>query len=239
MRTVLKRCDTRIVMPPLPRRAPWPGRRGPPRRSARRARARSRRRAPPSARRAPAAAAASRMNPRASASFCHWPNETSTPPGQVGPSWVSRPAGRRATTSSAPGPVHRGGDRRLVVEARHVAHAHRVAGEQLEAEEVLEGAGQARAPLVRPHARQRRAVHQDPPRRRLVQLAQQLDERRLARAVLPDERHHRARGQRRGRRRRAPGGRCRDRRTTRPPGGCPRRSRAGAGWSAEATSDAA
>ena len=85
----------------------------------------------------------SRMKPRASASFCHWPNDTSTPPGQVGPSCVSRPAGRRATTSSAPAALDRGGDRPLVVQARHVADAHRVAGGKLEAEEVLEGAGQA------------------------------------------------------------------------------------------------
>ena len=53
MRTVEKRCDTRIVMRPLRRRR----RRAPPRRSARTARARSRRRARRSARRARAAAA--------------------------------------------------------------------------------------------------------------------------------------------------------------------------------------
>src|ERR1700674_2190962 len=42
------------------------------------------------------------MKPRASASFCHWPNESSTPDGHVGPSCVSRPDVRRATTSPAP-----------------------------------------------------------------------------------------------------------------------------------------
>src|ERR1700674_3439782 len=42
------------------------------------------------------------MKPRASASFCHWPNESSTPDGHVGPSCVSRPDFRRATTSPAP-----------------------------------------------------------------------------------------------------------------------------------------
>src|SRR5437016_5237963 len=42
------------------------------------------------------------MKPRASASFCHWPNDSSTPHGHVGPSCVSRPDARRATTSPAP-----------------------------------------------------------------------------------------------------------------------------------------
>jgi len=44
----------------------------------------------------------SRMNPRASASFCHCPKDSSTPSGHVGPSCVSRPAGSRAITSCAP-----------------------------------------------------------------------------------------------------------------------------------------
>ncbi len=42
------------------------------------------------------------MKPRASASFCHWPNEISTPPGHVGPSCVSSPDVKWATTSLAP-----------------------------------------------------------------------------------------------------------------------------------------
>src|SRR6266576_5914540 len=42
------------------------------------------------------------MKPRASASFCHWPNDSSTPDGHVGPSCVSRPVVIRATTSPAP-----------------------------------------------------------------------------------------------------------------------------------------
>ena len=42
------------------------------------------------------------MNPRASASFCHCPKDTSTPSGQAGPSWVSSPAASRSTTSVAP-----------------------------------------------------------------------------------------------------------------------------------------
>ena len=170
------------------------------------------------------------MKPRARASFCHWPNETSTPPGHVGPSCVSRPAGRRATTSSAPARATALATARSSSRRGTSPRPTDVAGGKLEAEEVLEGAGQARAPLVGPHAGEGSAVDQDPAGRRLVQLAEQLDERRLAGAVLPDERHHRARRAGRGRRRRARGGRCRDRRTRRPRGGCPpagARARAG------------
>ncbi len=161
------------------------------------------------------------MKPRARASFCHWPNETSTPAGPGRPELRVEARGQARHHVVGPRSGHRARDRPLVVQARHVADAHRVAGGKLEAEEVLEGAGQARAPLVGPHAGERRAVDQDPAGRRLVQLAEQLDERRLARAVLPDERHHRARRAGRGRRSRARGDRCRDRRTRRPRGGCP------------------
>ena len=136
------------------------------------------------------------MKPRASASFCHWPNDTSTPPGHVGPSCVSRPDGSRATTSSAPARSTAVDDRRLVVQARHVAEADGVARAELEAEEVLERAGQPRAPLVGRHARQRRVVDEDRARRRLVHLRQQLDQRRLAGAVLADDGDDRAGGQR-------------------------------------------
>ena len=54
------------------------------------------------------------------------------------------------TTSSAPARPTAADDRRLVVEPRHVAEADRLAGAELEAEEVLERAGQALAPLRRP-----------------------------------------------------------------------------------------
>ena len=84
------------------------------------------------------------MKPRASASFCHWPKLTSTPPGHVGPSCVSSPAVSRTTTSSAPARPTAVDHRRLVVEARHVADAHGVARAELEAEEILERARQAR-----------------------------------------------------------------------------------------------
>ena len=161
MRTVEKRCDTRMVMRPLAHARS----RAPRRRSARTARARSRRRARPSARRAPAAAAASRMKPRASASFCHWPNDTSTPSGHVGPSCVSSPDGSRATTSSAPARSTAAMHRRLVVEPRHVAEADGVPRAELEAEEILERARQRVAPRVRAAcaraARRRRRIAPD------------------------------------------------------------------------------
>src|SRR5207245_1570062 len=49
-------------------------------------------------------------------------------------------------------------DRGLVVQPRHVADAHGVAGAELETEEVLEGAGQPRAPQVGGHAGELDAV---------------------------------------------------------------------------------
>ena len=173
------------------------------------------------------------MKPRASASFCHWPNDTSTPPGHVGPSCVSRPDGRRATTSSAPRAIDGRDDRGLVVQARHVAEADRLAGAELEAEEILERAGQPRAPLVGRHARERRVVHEDRARRRLVHLREQLDQRRLAGAVLADDGDDRAGGQRQRHVVEHEPRRARDRRTTRDRGGCRVRSRAGTGRSAD------
>ena len=71
-------------------------------------------------------------------------------PGQVGPSCVSSPPASRATTSSAPARSTAADDRRLVVEARHVADADGLPGAELEAEEVLEGAGQPRRATRRP-----------------------------------------------------------------------------------------
>ena len=90
----------------------------------------------------------SRMKPRASASFCHWPNDTSTPSGQVGPSCVSRPAARRVDDVVGAGPVDRADDGRLVVEARHVAHADRVPGAELEAKKSWKAPARSRAPRV-------------------------------------------------------------------------------------------
>ena len=136
------------------------------------------------------------MKPRASASFCHWPNDTSTPPGQVGPSCVSRPDGRRDDDVVGAGALDGRDDGRLVVQARHVAEADGLARAELEAEEVLERAGQARPPLVGGHAGERRVVDEDRARRRLVHLRQQLDQRRLAGAVLADDGDDRAGRQR-------------------------------------------
>ena len=101
------------------------------------------------------------MKPRASASFCHCPNHTSTPPGHVGPSCVSSPAVSFTTTSSAPARADRGHDGRLVVEPRHVADADGVAGPELEAEEVLERAGQAARATRRPASARDRAVDEN------------------------------------------------------------------------------
>ena len=84
----------------------------------------------------------------------------------------------------------------LVVDARHVAEADRLPRAELEAEEVLERARQARPPLVGRHAGERRVVHENAPRRRLVHLREQLHERRLAGAVLADDGDHGAGRQR-------------------------------------------
>jgi hypothetical protein len=93
-------------------------------------------------------------------------------------------------------PSDRVGDGGNVVEPRHVADADRLAGDELEAEEVLERTGEPLAPLGCRHARQRLPFDEDLPRRRFVELAEQLDQCRLAGAVLTDERHHRAGGKR-------------------------------------------
>ena len=132
------------------------------------------------------------MKPRASASFCHWPKLTSTPSGQVGPSCVSRPAGSRTITSSAPARLTAVATAALVVEPRQIADADGVPGAELEAEEVLEGAGEPRAPVDGGNAREVGSIDEDAAARRLVHLRQQLDQRRLAGAVLADDRDHRA-----------------------------------------------
>ena len=178
------------------------------------------------------------MKPRASASFCHWPNDTSTPPGQVGPSCVSRPAGSRVDHVVGAGARDRGRDRRLVVEPRHVAEADGVPRPELEAEEILERAGQPRPPLVgaacAPAACRRRGSR---PEVGSYIFAEQLDERGLAGAVLADDRDDGAGRQRRPTRRRARGATCPDTRTTRDRGGCPAAATRGAGRSAAAASD--
>ena len=135
------------------------------------------------------------MNPRARASFCHWPKLTSTPPGQVGPSCVSRPAGSRATTSSAParrtavvtaGPSSRRGRSPTPTEWR--------AGNS-KRKKSWNAPARSGAPVDGRHRREIRAVDQDAPAGRRVQLGQQLHQRGLAGAVLADDRHHRPRRQ--------------------------------------------
>ena len=128
------------------------------------------------------------MKPRASASFCHCPNETSTPSSHVGPSCVAKPDGSRSTTSSAPA--------RPTAPATAGSSSSRgssptpdaVAGAQLEAEEVLERPGQPRSPRRRGDRRQVDAVDRDASRRRPVHPGEQLDHRRLAGTVLADDR---------------------------------------------------
>ena len=66
------------------------------------------------------------MKPRASASFCHCPNESSTPPGHVGPSCVSRPDGQAGDDIVGAGAIDRRQHRRLVVQSGDVAQAHRM-----------------------------------------------------------------------------------------------------------------
>jgi hypothetical protein len=110
--------------------------------------------------------------------------------GQLGPSWVSRP--RRSARPRRRLP--RGRPRRRSRARRRAAagrRAPRCGARQLEAEEVLEGAGQARAPgLHRHRARGRRRRPGCGRARRLVEAAEQLHQGRLAGAVLADDRDH-------------------------------------------------
>ena len=87
------------------------------------------------------------------------------------------------------GPVDGADHRRHVVEPRLVADADALAGDQLEAEEVLERPGQPGPPRPARDRREVDAVDGDAPGRRAVHPGQQLDERRLAGAVLADDRH--------------------------------------------------
>src|SRR5581483_3397932 len=86
-------------------------------------------------------------------------------------------------------------ERRRLVDAVEVAQADRLAGEQLEPEEVLERTGETAAPLDGRDTRQVGAVDGDRPAGGFVEPAQQLHQRRLTGAVLTHDRHHGARGQ--------------------------------------------
>ena len=113
----------------------------------------------------------------------------------MGPSCVSNPAVSPTDDVVGAGALDGRRDRRLVVQARHVADAHGVAGSELEAEEVLERAGQSRAPFVGGHAGELDVVDQDPAGVRLVELGEQFHQRRLACAVLADDGDDSAGGQ--------------------------------------------
>ena len=137
------------------------------------------------------------MKPRASASFCHWPKLTSTPPGHVGPSCVSRPAGKRRDHILGAGAAD--GRRRRLARRPGAGHHRRRRCD-------ARGTRSGRSPGTRrPAARASRRRECAPrsvrsirmrPLRRLVHLRQQLDQRGLARPVLADDRHDRAGGQR-------------------------------------------
>ena len=138
----------------------------------------------------------SRMKPRASASFCHWPKRHLDAVGPASGRAGCRARRRGGRRRRRPRP----GRRRRPPPARRRCRGtsptpDALPGAQLEAEEVLVRAGQAVPPLVGGHAGQLGAVDEDPPVGRLVELRQQLHERGLAGAVLADDGHHRAGGQ--------------------------------------------
>ena len=93
------------------------------------------------------------------------------------------------------GTFHRCGNGGRFVHARRVAQADRAAGRKLEAEEVLERAGEPFAPLHRGNTREVFAIDENAPGGGFVHLGQELHQRRLASAVLAHQRHHRARRQ--------------------------------------------
>ena len=139
----------------------------------------------------------SRMNPRASASFCHWPNGASTPFRRVARA-AYRDLHQTIDDVRRAGAVNRDSDSRLVVEARHVTQPDGLSHEEFEADEVLKRAGQPRAPGVGRHACEWHVIHQDGSGRGLVHLGEQLDERGLAGTVFADDRDHGVRRQREG-----------------------------------------
>ncbi len=87
------------------------------------------------------------MKPRASASFCHWPKLTSTPCRPRLTQLRVEPERQPCDHIFGARPSDGGGDGRPIVEAGEVADADGVSGAEFEAEEILERAGEARAPL--------------------------------------------------------------------------------------------
>ena len=157
------------------------------------------------------------MNPRASASFCHCPKDTSTPSSQSAPSCVSSPAG---SAVDHVGRRPRDPTARSTAAASSCATGHPaptdVQGAELEAEEVLERAGEAGAPFVgagiRPMSTPSALMR---PEVGSYMRASSFDERDLPGTVLADDGDHRARGQIAGRHRRARADRCPGSGTTR------------------------
>ena len=90
------------------------------------------------------------------------------------------------------GAIDRGRHRGLVVQPGNVADAHGVARPKLEAEEILKRAGQPRPPFVGANPRQIHAIDEDSPVVGLIHPAQQLHQRALAGPVFADDGDHRA-----------------------------------------------
>ncbi len=100
-------------------------------------------------------------------------------------------------TSAAPGAIDRRAYGAVVRHPRQIAGTDALTRAELEAEEILERAAQACAPLRRRDvARAATPSTAIVPDDRLVHPRQQLHERRLPRAVLADDRHDRSRRQR-------------------------------------------
>ena len=93
------------------------------------------------------------------------------------------------------GAADRSHDRRLLLDARDITQPDTVAGAQLEAKEVLKGAGEPRAPRVGADALERHVVDEDAPGRGLVHPGEELHQCRLAGTVLADDGDDGARGQ--------------------------------------------
>ncbi len=92
-------------------------------------------------------------------------------------------------------PINGSADGGPIIQPWDITHANRVERVKLEAKEILKCAGQARAPGVGRHPRERHIVHEDRTRGRLVHLRKQLDERGLAGTVFTHDCHDRSRGQ--------------------------------------------
>ncbi len=89
-----------------------------------------------------------------------------------------------------------GDDRGLAFQSRQVAQTHSVPGSKLKSIEVLECAGEPRAPVIGGHPAQGGLVDQNRALGGLVHLGEQLDQRALSGAVLSHNGDHGSGGQR-------------------------------------------